>query len=123
MAKAKSIILNIDMKEMERYRRERIEKVAEHVDPDTLANIMSRCRNIINNPVDIDEYRGFAEGLAEVLDRAYDEVGNPNMFHHPLKQISPEIYGTPDTLRAQCRSLLEDLDIARRLQIRAKGGK
>lgn len=83
--------------EMQKIHDDLNRKVAENLKVDTLIELISRLEEIMNNLPTFDKWRETADELTDFLEYCYNEVGNPNQFHHPIKNVNPEIYGRADT--------------------------
>jgi hypothetical protein len=84
-------------------------KVAENIDVKRFLELVSRLEDILNNVPTIDKYKDIAVELANFLRQCYDNVGNPNLFHHPIKNIDPDIYGRANTLLKEVKQLYESM--------------
>jgi len=113
-------MIKIDMKEIERAHKERIEKVAQNLSVAKASILTSRLARILSDNISTSSHRLIALELTDLLERCYDEVGNPNLFHYPIKNISPEIYGKSHTFLKEVEMLfgtmVEVLHCMRRIE-------
>lgn len=108
---------NGNQKRAVKIRRDKIQKihddsnkkVAENIDVKRFSELVLRLEDILNNVPTIDKYKDIAVELANFLKQCYDDVGNPNLFHYPIKNIDPEIYGRADTLLKGVTQLYESM--------------
>jgi len=84
-----------------------VNKIAKALEPRDVMHLVHLIENILNFEPTISEYLDMATNLGNVIGDLYDRVGNPNLLHHPHKNIHPECYGTAQTLRDECVKLLK----------------
>lgn len=99
----------IDKYEIAKSHDERIKKVAEAFTSLHIQEIIQRLETILNDLPTVETYLGVVTELAPYLRECYDVVGNPNLFHYPIKYIDPDIYGRADGLVKRVTELLEDM--------------
>ncbi len=99
----------IDKYKIAEAHKERIKKVAEAFTSLHIEEIIQRLETILNDLPTVETYLGVVTELASYLRECYDVVGNPNLFHHPIKETDPDIYGRADGLVKQVTQLLEDM--------------
>jgi len=98
-------MIKIDMKEMERAHKERIEKVAQNLSIKTASILVNKLAEVLSTDVSVSSHKLIALELTDIMERCYNEVGNPNLFHFPIKNISPEIYGKSHTFLKEVEML------------------
>lgn len=99
----------IDTEKISKRHLESVRKVAEKLPPERVMFLVRMLQDVLNNEPTITEYLEIANDLAENIQNCYDIVGRPNLFHHPFKNINPEIYGKAQTLRKEVHQLLETM--------------
>jgi hypothetical protein len=97
----------LKQEELDEIRRKGNLKVAEGLDSKMLMRLSSMLETIDKAEILIEHYEGAATRLVEHLKMCYDEVGRPNLFHHPIKNLDPEQYGRAQTFRKETRNLIE----------------
>lgn len=95
--------------EIQKIHDELNRKVAENLGVSKLRQLLIRLEKILSNPPTVIEYEDVVVNLTAFLGECYDEVGNPNQFHHPIKNINPDIYGRANTLMKQVKQLWESM--------------
>jgi len=72
--------------------------------------------NVINNVPTVDEYERISNNIAAHINILYDDIapscnhGFSNIFHHPYKNISTEIYGKAQTFMKEIKGLLDTMN-------------
>ena len=72
--------------------------------------------NTINNVPTVVEYERVSKNIAGHINKLYDFVSPScnqhlsNIFHHPYKNISTEIYGKAQTFMKEIKSLLDTMN-------------
>jgi len=102
--------IKIKQEDIDKIHEDSIRKVSEAVDEHDLTKIMKVVQSILSAPVTITEYEVIAESLAHHFRALYAVIGSPNLFHHYIKQVDPEIYGKAQTLIPQLTSLAKTLN-------------
>jgi len=99
----------LDMEQLEKIRKESIEKLAKGMTKLMVKSLISRLDKIVSCNLLLKDYLHTAESLTEVLNTYYDTVGPPNVLHYYIKNIDPEIYGKGQTFLKESHSLLETM--------------
>lgn len=93
----------------EKWERERLERVAEACTPGQLEALKAAAQGVVDSKIDVSDYVKRSSEVAGLCKLLWEHVGSPNLFHNYRKGIDPEIYGRPETLRADCQRLIDDL--------------
>jgi len=99
----------ISFEEIDQINKKRNMEVAKGLDKQDIIDTINMLLDINNNIPSIEEYLNKATMLIFQLKKCYSKIGSPNLFHHHIKQIDPEIYGKAQTLLNSCRSLVSTL--------------
>jgi len=97
----------LKQEELDEIRHKGNLKIAENLDSKKLMRLSSMLEAIDKAELLIEHYEAAATRLVEHLKFCYDEVGRPNIFHHPIKNLDPEQYGRAQTFRKETRNLIE----------------
>jgi len=103
------IAYKIDTNDISKRRHEEIEKVAKKLDKKEVVQLLGMVNDLYDNPPSIVDYLGAATEVVKILRKYYDKVDSSNLFHHPIKQIDPEIYGKAQTFMHQMMLLKDTL--------------
>ena len=99
----------IETKELAALERAGLVKVATACTPGQLEAVLAECEGVLTEVIDVNDYIKRAEVVAEFCTLLWSKTGSPNLFHYHRKRISPEIYGRPETFRADVGKLEKDL--------------
>lgn len=102
-------MIKIDREEMKRAHDERIAKVALELKVLSATVLIRKLAKILSTEITVSSHNEVASELTELLELSYDEVGNPNLFHHPIKNLDPEIYGKANTFLKEVNLLFETM--------------
>jgi len=105
--KVKAYKINLD--EVNKLHEESVRKVAERLNKDDIFQILAVLTDILNDIPDVISYEVVATKLACNLQLLYDKVGSPNLFHHPIKNISLEVYGRAESFVREVVQLYETI--------------
>ena len=100
-------LFKINKEELDNLKNEQNLRVAEKLSFQKLMNLYRGLEVIIQTKLLIEDYATAAQGIVDKLRKCYDEVGSPNLFHHYIKDIDPEMYGRAQTFRKETNSLYE----------------
>jgi len=108
MGKAKSKTFTVTAKEWAEIHVKGVEAsvMAVEQDPRAYTGLKRIVNYALTTSIDIDEWIEAANQVTMYLDRL-SKVAKGTYFYHPLKNISPNIYGKANTFRARCRELSE----------------
>jgi len=98
-------IFTVDRAKIQKSHDDRVAQVAQAINKDDIERLFLTTLEYSTKPIDIDHWRKLAEDLTVFLKRLYTQIGNPNIFHHYIKNIDPDYYGKADTFRKECKSL------------------
>ena len=120
-------LFKIDMKELDRKRKEEDNMIADKLSENDLHTLMISISEANQPVIDIDVYDQVANDLVNVLEDIYQKIGRPNRFHSIIKMISPKLYGKPGSFRehvkvliASCKSIAEVMNEKGKLTERSK---
>jgi len=100
-------LFKINIDDIKKFNHESNQKVAKNIHPSTFKILISQLEFIINTTGADSCYKTLAEDLTKQLNLCYNEVGTGNLFHHPIKNIDPAIYGKGFTLVQETRNLYD----------------
>jgi len=101
--------MKINRSDVDRINHDLNMKVAKVFEKEHISEAIEKLEKILNNPPSVTEYKHVAENLTDSIKRWYDIVGNPNLFHHPRKNIDIEIYGRAENFIKQVSMLLDTM--------------
>ena len=99
----------ISFGEIDQINKKRTMDVAKSLDKKDIIDTINMLLDINNNIPSIVEYNNKAIDISSQLKMCYNKIGVPNLFHHYIKQIDPDIYGKAQTMLNVCRSLVSTL--------------
>ena len=106
----RSCMVLIDQDRMRDLREQDLKRAAERVDPETFNALKMEVALIIANEPTVSRYEEVAKDLTEILQDAYDQVGEPkrgqgNIFYTHCKHINPEWDGKAQTFMNEVKGL------------------
>ena len=96
----------IDKETIKKDYDRRIRQVAEKFSAENITSIIHKLESILNNPPSVVNYKNVADDLTKDLNKYYNIVGGPNLFHHPIKDIDLNIYGRAENFMDKVGGLL-----------------
>ena len=102
-------MFKIKKDDIDKWHNEAIQKVADAFDDVRIKQIIKWLENILNNIPTVETYLDVVTELSVFLEECYNVVGRPNLFHFPIKNINPKIYGRADGLMEQVVQLHNDM--------------
>ena len=100
-------LYKIDLESLKESHYKRVRQVAEKIDKNEIDFLITHVNTLIKRKIDINEYEGIASALSKRLEKIYIQIGEPNLFHHSIKNINPCIYGKAQTFYRELESLNE----------------
>ena len=99
------ILFKVKTKEIEKSHQDEIEKAIKVLDKEEVTKLFHTVKSLQKNPPSVIEYNDVAINITKILKKFYDKIGSPNIFHHSIKQIDPNIYGRAQTFIHQMEIL------------------
>lgn len=106
----RSCMVLIDPDRMRDLHAQDLKRAADRIDPETFNALKMQTTLILANEPTVSRYAEVAQDLTEILQDAYDQVGEPkrgqgNIFHSHCKYINPEWYGKAQTFMNEVKGL------------------
>jgi len=95
----------INVHEIKKRHKQRILNAIGSLSKRQIDKLFKMTNACVVSTIDIDDWNTKATEISDYLKVLYEKIGNPNIFHHYIKDIDPKYYGKASTFRKQCKSL------------------
>lgn len=104
------VVVRVDTVAIELRHKADIDRAARCLTEETLTALEVFTSYLRNHEPTVGSYKEEAMTMSKILEEAYAQVGpssmkESNIFHHPIKQINPEIYGKAETFMKELKKL------------------
>ncbi len=100
-------LYKINKDDINKQRQIEIKKLSDALN-ETDINVLKLLLIEVSEGVDVGDWFIISLGIASELEELYKKVGSPNIFHHSIKNISPECYGSAKTFYKEC-AMIQDI--------------
>jgi len=99
------VLYKIDSDATQTKHNEEIKKAAKFLNREEVTHLFHKVKTLQKNPPTVVDYYDLAAEIAKTLQNFYNQIGSPNIFHQPVKNIDPEIYGKAQSFMRQLEIL------------------